>query len=91
MTLNLSYRLHMEEEQTDNTPEQPVIPEAVGLARFHKITISGGIIFLGLMVRRYWLQYQITESPKHVAFGIIAALMAVGLALYLRSFSKKTL
>ncbi len=63
--------------------------EAVGLARFHKLTISLGVVFLLLMVWRYWRQYQLSESPRHMAFGIVAGLGAVVLALYLRAFWRR--
>ncbi|MFT7620337.1 MAG: hypothetical protein ACI97A_003994 [Planctomycetota bacterium] len=72
----------MEQNKQQNT-------EAVGLERFHKITIGAGMMCMGLMIWRYWTQYSATESNRYLAYALISTALLLGTAVYLWRFSKK--
>ncbi len=66
----------------------PEMPPAVGLRRFHKITMTAAIAFLLLLALRYGRLFLRDEEPRHALFGVLALVLAGSVLVYLRRFAR---
>lgn len=66
----------------------PDTPPAVGLRRFHKLTISAAIAFLMLLAWHYLRRNEAEGDDRALIYAAIAGTGAILLFLYLRRFSR---
>ncbi len=60
--------------------------ELVGIRRFHKVTISAGVIFCGLVALRFGLTWSRTGQDRYLLYTVIAIVAMAGLGAYLLRF-----
>ncbi|MCB9831538.1 MAG: hypothetical protein H6807_03615 [Planctomycetes bacterium] len=77
-------------DQTALMPDEfPTNQPAIGLRRFHKLTIGAAVVFLALLALRYLRLYlRVEEGGRYLAFALLSLVAALVLARYLWGFAR---